>query len=105
MRITISKFVIALFTISTLHMQAQVTIGLTEAPIEGALLQLKNIDNVTDGSANATKGLLPPRVSLKSPSSLYPLELLDSSTAKQSLVGAMLYNTTENELLCKGLHV
>lgn len=41
---------------------SQVTIGMDEQPLEGALLQLKTI-SVTDGSANATQGLLLPRVS------------------------------------------
>ncbi len=48
----------------TPHAKAQVTIGSSETPAQGAILQLKNLDKITDGSANATKGLGLPRVSL-----------------------------------------
>jgi len=44
-------------------LEAQVTIGLEEAPMEGALLQLKNI-SVSGQQPNANKGLLLPRVEL-----------------------------------------
>lgn len=105
MKIGILSIIVFALPVLTLSLHAQVTIGSDEAPVHGALLQLKNITNVTDGKANSTKGLLYPRVSLKSPISVYPLEPLDDDTNRKELIGAMVYNVTENELLCKGLHV
>lgn len=86
---------------------SQVTIGNSERPEKGALLQLKNIDGVTDGGANANKGLGLPRVALIDRNNLTPLD--DSSNANL-YIGAVVYNTTlvENSKdlrLCPGLHV
>ena len=53
--------------------RSQVTIGNTEKPIDGSLLQLKDIDKVTDGSKNANKGIMLPRVQLTTPTELYPM--------------------------------
>jgi len=69
---------------------SQVTIGNNEAPEKGALLQLKNIDGVTDGSANATKGLGLPRVNLVSIKSIQPLS--ENITDNTNLIGALVYN-------------
>jgi hypothetical protein len=55
-----------------LFLNAQVTIGLGEAPSSGALLQLKEKE-VSDNSANATKGLELPRVELVNKNNLYPM--------------------------------
>jgi len=52
---------------------SQVTIGNTEKPVEGALLQLKNIDRKTNGEANSTKGLMLPRVLIKDINKLDPV--------------------------------
>lgn len=43
---------------------SQVTIGSNEKPVEGALLHLSDITGTTEGEANATKGLMLPRVKL-----------------------------------------
>ncbi len=48
-----------------LNLRAQVTIGMETPSVKGALLQLKEKDN-TDGDANATRGLILPRVKLTS---------------------------------------
>lgn len=60
------KTLFILFALSTFSIKtfSQVTIGSSEKPAEGALLQLNNITGVTGGGANATKGLLLPRVKL-----------------------------------------
>jgi len=52
---------------------SQVTIGNNEPPAEGALLQLKTDQNITDGSKNSTKGLGLPRVNLTDINNLYPM--------------------------------
>jgi len=67
---------------------SQVTIGLSEKPVEGAILQLKNIPNIKDGSANSTKGLILPRVALVNETAL----ILE--TDKISSTGLTVYNTT-----------
>lgn len=69
---------------------SQVTIGLSEKPAEGALLQLKNIPDIADGSANSTKGLGLPRVNLVSASSTQPLS--DNITDNANLIGTLVYN-------------
>ena len=70
---------------------SQVTIGNIEKPIEGALLQLKNIDGVTDGSANSIKGLGLPRVNLKNIKLLDPLMENPTEDEKKILTGALVY--------------
>lgn len=50
---------------------AQVTIGSNEKPVEGSILQLKNVTG--NGSITATKGLLLPRVALTDLNYLYPM--------------------------------
>lgn len=59
---------IGLFIIISL--QAQVTIGVTDAPMDGALLDLKEETKI---GANSKKGLLLPRVKLTDPTLLYPM--------------------------------
>jgi len=62
---------------SPLGADAQVTIGLNEEAAEGALLQLKNIPEITDAAANATMGLALPRVALSDRKNLFPMFLND----------------------------
>lgn len=82
---------------------AQVTIGETEAPVNGALLQLKNIANINGAGINANKGLALPRVSLISKTALYPMftATVDTlnATYKKNHTGLMVYNT--NRCLAK----
>lgn len=56
-----------------LPLQAQVTIGSNEAPVEGALLQLKDTDKVAGKAKNASKGVVFPRVALSQKDRLYPM--------------------------------
>lgn len=74
---------------------SQVTFGSTEKPEDGALLQLKNIDGVIDGSANSTKGLSLPRVKLSSINNLYPLIDIAESNQNENYIGAMVYNVND----------
>jgi hypothetical protein len=105
----------------SLTIQAQVTIGLGEQPVSGALLQLKDKENVSDGTFNAHKGLALPRVTLSQKKELYPMFLADtddpasgpdSGYATNKLIldkthtGLIVYNLTENDEkdLCLGLN-
>lgn len=77
---------------------AQITIGSLEPPVDGSLLQLKNIDGIGGDGANATGGLLLPRVELTDYLSLDDIEVgLD----KDSHVGLIVYNLNKC-LLGKG---
>lgn len=84
-----------LFIVYGTSLFAQVTIGNSEIPAKGALLQLKNMDGVTDGGVNANKGLGLPRVELKKYNSLDPLvEDADiKPTSKSESIGMIVYNT------------
>jgi uncharacterized protein (TIGR02145 family) len=85
--------------------KAQVTIGETEAPVNGALLQLKNMANINGAEINADKGLALPRVNLISKTALYPMFTTTTDTLntihKKNHTGLMVYNTnrclTKNE--------
>lgn len=85
---------------------SQVTIGSQEASLPGSILQLKNIDGVDDGSANATKGLGLPVVKLSVSDKLYPM----FSPGYQSLedekhAGLVVYNKAYAGELCPGPYV
>jgi hypothetical protein len=69
---TVVLMVLLGFTLTT---QAQVTVGSDELPVEGSILQLKEIQNVTDDGYNAFKGLALPRVMLSDKKQLYPMFL------------------------------
>lgn len=75
---------------------SQVTIGSSEKALPGALLQLKNIDNVTDDSENSTKGMMLPRVALYKPNDLTDILTDQAQENLQSYIGLMVYNTTES---------
>lgn len=91
---------------------AQVTIGYNEAPVGGALLQLKNSSNTI--GPNATKGLMLPRVKLLS-TQLDDSEYKDLSQTihgtsdlwnNNSHVGLLIYNINDNNLdICPGMYV
>ncbi|MDR2811367.1 MAG: hypothetical protein LBB84_12595 [Tannerellaceae bacterium] len=82
---------------------AQVTIGVADPPVKGALLQLKDILTATAGGKNSEKGLLMPRVSLVSDTLLSPM-FPDATTAeKEEHAGLLVYNLTENGSLKEGI--
>lgn len=80
--------------------KAQVTIGSDEKPVKGAILQLKNINNITDGSANATKGILLPRVALLSTKIRE-----DENGAKDNLATTMLGANTSGPKWDMNAHI
>lgn len=91
---------------------AQVTIGSTEAPAEGAILDLKE-------EGTTKRGLALPRVNLKTRTSLEPCisgDLLNDPDQALLHIGLVVYNVnevdamtkskiTKDEMLCRGLHV
>lgn len=124
-RLPIFKAVLLLAILSAfaLPIGAQVTIGAGEQPVSGALLQLKDKENVTDGTFNASKGLALPRVTLSDKHELYPMFLQNPEdptsgpnadysepTNKLALdkthTGLIVYNLVEDDdkELCLGLN-
>lgn len=102
---------------------AQVTIGTTESPESGAILQLKNLPKEQQsGLQNANRGLGMPRVYLSDKNELYPMFLSDPEdplsapsteyTTNKDLLdkkhtGLIVYNINEDleKELCLGLNV
>lgn len=94
---------------SSYELQAQVTIGSAEAPMPGALLQLKEPSTANQGEANSTKGLLLPRVKLTSLTSLDDIEK-DASENSATYTGLVVYNVNETAVcgatdLTKGIYI
>jgi hypothetical protein len=108
---------IVLLILYGINLSSQVTIGMGEAPIDGALLQLKE-NKIADDGANATKGLGFPRVQLTDENNLYPM-FYDNSTSgpasayqgagKDALdkthTGLVVYNTNNASPFQKGLYI
>lgn len=81
--------------------KSQVTIGTSSSPINGALLQLKETNDI---DSNATKGLALPRVPLQNFNSLLPCA--ENTPANQSAhKGLTVYNTTESGIFKAGMYV
>ena len=79
-----------------LEVQSQVTVGSSDDPIRGALLEIKDqpadADNVT-----ATKGgFLPPRAKLVHIGELNPFVIAASDEEKKQHEGLIVYNMTDN---------
>lgn len=74
---------------------AQITIGTGEPPVAGALLQVKNIENVGGSGTNANKGMSLPRVSLRDVNMLYPMftEGYDKGYQDAIHAGLVVFNT------------
>ncbi|MBK5721464.1 hypothetical protein JGH11_11325 [Dysgonomonas sp. Marseille-P4677] len=113
---------IFMFVFHSSPLFSQVSIGATEEPAKGSLLQLKNIENIIGGDANANKGLLLPRINLTNKYELYPMFLKDKgnplsgpdenySSNKNELdkihTGLVVYNMNEDyeKDLCLGINV
>jgi uncharacterized protein (TIGR02145 family) len=76
----------------TPYLCAQVTIGSGIEPVNGALLDLKETDK-PDGTANATKGLLLPRVILTNPTDITVGDIAGvTATNKDAHIGLTVYN-------------
>jgi len=93
-------------------LSAQVTVGMNEQPLGGALLHLKTIeDDTSNGTENATQGLIFPRVKLTDVNKLYPMYLTDTdynsdATKKAKLdlshKGLTVYNV--GSILSEGIY-
>lgn len=79
---------------------AQVTIGSNEAPLNGVILQLQDQTPTTAGGVNSSKGLLLPRVSLTTTTSLQDISKLESET-DEMYTGLLVFNTNESAM-CEG---
>lgn len=89
-------FIVTLANISLCR--SQVTIGITNPPASGALLDLKS----QEGTTSSTKGLGLPRVQLKAPNVLFPMfddddeDYLNNKDEFDKIhIGLILYNTNE----------
>ncbi|MDR2955081.1 MAG: fibrobacter succinogenes major paralogous domain-containing protein [Prevotella sp.] len=91
--------------------KAQVTIGIDEAPVHGALLQLKNLaDASSSDNINSTKGLGMPRMVLTNRYDLTNVLDNPSSTEEEDHIGLVVYqtghqNSDEFGIFCPGLYV
>ncbi|MGL5274859.1 MAG: hypothetical protein ACRC81_05085, partial [Myroides sp.] len=84
---------------------AQVTIGVGEPPMGGAILQIKTIEGVKGAGENSNKGMLLPRVGLKDMKMLYPMFEVgyDKSLQDPLHVGLVVFNTNANLLDSNGI--
>jgi len=113
-RMNIKKLLFVFICVSSVVvLRAQVTIGMDEAPANGAMLQLKSLE-VTDDSPNSEKGLGLPRVALSSSTDLFPMFKSNGSGGYQNAVktdddkkhkGLMVYNTGTAAVPVPGIYV
>lgn len=103
----LNKLTKTIFTLAAcfllLPLQAQVTIGSNEAPIEGALLQMKDTEGATGKVKNSSKGVAFPRVALSQKNKLYPMfgeigaekpaYTADETAINNKHAGLVVYNT------------
>ncbi len=113
------RLMILLISVSfLLKTYSQVTIGSTEKPQEGVILQLNNINEENNSSVNANKGLGLPRVNLTSADNLFPMFAKEDGSANSDYntqnkkdvqdahhVGLVVYNTNNCTIKGKGLYV
>lgn len=92
--------------------QAQVTIGMNNAPQNGALLDLKQYEPAASSNATATKGLIYPRMNLTNVDELYPMYgsadpvyTANKADLKRKHTGLTVYNLTVNKDFTEGLYV
>ena len=103
------KVVLVLLTVvcSLFSIQAQhVTIGSQIPPLKGAVLDLKESNDLT-GNANSTSGLMMARVALSDVNNLFPMLTgaeSDYESLKPKYTGLIVYNVTANSSLKKGLY-
>lgn len=94
-------FTVLLSILSTNNIFAQVTIGSSEPPMKGALLDLKQ-----NSDGTSSKGLALPRVELISNKTL---TVASGGAAEANHIGMIVYNTktietSKEEILCPGVH-
>lgn len=80
---------------------AQITIGSDRAPVSGALLQLKQNENI--GGANSMKGMTLPRVALTVKDSLIDIGITDKTYPKPEYSGMVVYNVASGNSVCLDL--
>lgn len=97
---------------AAIQVQAQVTVGSEVAPVQGALLDLKNYEDGTtqNGGRSATKGLLLPRVELSNLNKLIISgeEILDTSgegNQYKAHIGLVVFNVSNTAPFVPGLYV
>ncbi|WP_413511708.1 hypothetical protein [Myroides odoratus] len=102
--IKLFRVYLILFLIGLLPLfgHAQVTIGSGNAPEEGALLQLKNLEPTLNSSINSNKGLLMPRVWLTSIDNLFPMFPSNYSKIEEDTKHSGLLVFNINEMLPGG---
>ncbi|MDR3272926.1 MAG: hypothetical protein LBT29_05560 [Flavobacteriaceae bacterium] len=99
--IKLNYFLLPILLFSAMSLKSQVTIGSGEVPEAGAALQLKNIPNVTDGSANSDKGLGLPRLLLADLNDLAPTVTAATPQQQADHTGLMVYNIGD----CPGVYI
>jgi len=97
-KLTIFMFVLLLILFVN-DTQSQITIGNHTPPVSGALLQLKENDNV---DINSTKGMILPRVKLTDKNSLNDL---GTGLDNNEHTGLLLFQTERNDQFCPGLYI
>lgn len=102
-----ATMILALLVLTSIGLQAQVTIGSSEKPLDGALLDLKE-------TGTTKKGLSLPRTELSDLNKLKmgTVEILDTDdggSQYQKHVGLLVYNTakveTKTNRICPGIHI
>lgn len=95
--IFLSVILLILNSLTFTNTYAQVTIGMSEAPLKGALLQLKSRKD-NSNLTNANQGLGLPRVELTSISDLFPMFPVgyDKSAQDKIHTGLIVYNVNED---------
>lgn len=91
-----------LILLHAVNTYSQATIGSDIEPQKGSLLDLKQNSNT---GVNSTKGLMLPRVALKTKSDLTPIIDNSSEEEKESHTGLLVYNTTDNVYFCPCIEV
>ncbi|MDR2057311.1 MAG: hypothetical protein LBP83_03340 [Dysgonamonadaceae bacterium] len=91
-------YLLSLLFVFSFQVRAQVTIGNLSNPQNGALLDLKEkeITNPDADTPNSSKGVLFPKVSLDSATSLKPLFPTTADIQKKTSKGMIVYNVNKN---------
>jgi len=104
--IKIGVFTLSFFFCALFSAQSQVTIGTLSQPVKGALLDLKQQDDLT-GNINSSKGVMLPRVLLTDINSLTPMLSggdLSDATLKLSHTGLVVYNVNTTLPFQEGIY-
>jgi hypothetical protein len=110
--------ILTLFAALCTAAYGQVTVGSSQPPVEGALLDLKDeTQPKVPGGATASKGLLMPRVKLSNKNQLYPMYESDGNGGYQigivkytkaaedkKHIGLIVYNVDDTNGLDLGVH-